>query len=243
MTSAGRNGDIVGAADAFIGGFIGAGLNERGHSAGRSLLWAHAAGTLSTHKKGAQESQPVEAGQSFRKRWGPNVDEAAGSDAMEVDARGGRGGRPPHPLHSDHAHERRLPAQLAAVNEDARAPDEAASCPRSDQVAARSMLAKSLVDAFGLRPSQRAYQCFQLLKGKDDSDSRLARASVRHLIVAELLLYPELVVRSEAHARSGPGALRVLAATRDCWGDARSERAGRSPTLAAGGRGVRWRHR
>ena len=62
-----------------------------------------------------------------------------------------------------------------------------------------------LVDAFGLRPSQRAYQCFQLLKGKDDSDSRVARASVRNLIVAELLLYPELVVRSATLAQ-GPGA-------------------------------------
>ena len=48
--------DIVGAADAFVGGFIAA--RCRRLSGAQALLWGHGAGTVSTLSRGAQESMP-----------------------------------------------------------------------------------------------------------------------------------------------------------------------------------------
>ena len=50
--------DVIGAADAFVGGFVGAAM--KGLPAFDCVLWAHAAGTLSTQMQGAQESLPSE---------------------------------------------------------------------------------------------------------------------------------------------------------------------------------------
>ncbi len=48
--------DVIGAADAFVGGFLAA--RCRRLSMCQALLWAYAAGTLSTLQRGAQESMP-----------------------------------------------------------------------------------------------------------------------------------------------------------------------------------------
>ena len=64
-------------------------------------------------------------------------------------------------------------------------------------------------DAFGLRPSQRAYECYLLLGHKDAT----ARASACHLLTAELLMAPELLLKGaiDAHAEQGEGALELRA--------------------------------
>lgn len=48
--------DNIGAADAFVGGFIAAAV--KGKSNTRCLLWAHACGAISCFKEGAQGSLP-----------------------------------------------------------------------------------------------------------------------------------------------------------------------------------------
>ena len=62
--------DTIGAADAFIGGFLAASM--LGLSSARSLLWAHTAGNLSLSKRGAQEVRSAST-------WSLGAERAAGT--------------------------------------------------------------------------------------------------------------------------------------------------------------------
>jgi sugar/nucleoside kinase (ribokinase family)/serine/threonine protein kinase len=243
--------DNIGAADAFVGGFIAAAV--RGHSNIRCLLWAHAAAVISCSKEGAQKSLPkspteIEELLAYecpawrdhsawrdhpRSRWrsllrgaqaepsipaspaalpggvGDSVDggmrrPVGRGDSWKDDPRAARAERSHSQLHWDVMH-----ADLDKIWKLLPSTADLDKMDMTKLVELRAELQAILEwrDYFGLTPCQRAYQCY-LLRSSDWQ----FRVTLVELLVAQLLLHPQLLLRGTVrHPELAPDAAPVMA--------------------------------
>ena len=190
--------DVIGAADAFVGGFIAAQL--RGASSTESLMWAHGASTRSTQASGAQEAMPnflelrafLDGSDDKYRASGCVLKSGATSeDALFVLSRGEPGH---YQLHID---------ALRGRREDLRAAWAALPSTAADGSSAQAMVDDLLArlkrcDGFGRNAIERSFDAWQLCPAKSSFDDQErvrccreeVRACLRQLATAYVLLAP-----------------------------------------------------